>query len=117
VLSDLEITEVKLKYIGKKRTPDYDCHSLMRDILQSRGCYVPSPDILEQSVSRFFVEVDEPEPGDVVQFELADRRLHLGVFLGRGEVINCMKDHVCVIRLRNASSRVKGFFRHRGMLD
>jgi len=58
------------------------------------------------------VAKDEMLPGDVIAFKIPGNYLHVGVYLGDGKVIHCMRDDTMErCRLSLIERRIEGIFR------
>jgi cell wall-associated NlpC family hydrolase len=60
-------------------------------------------------------EVESPEPYDLILFRLRSMPTHLGVYIGKGKFIHCMRDSGTSVEKLNSivwKERVVGYYRH-----
>lgn len=113
---------------GRDVSKGLDCWGLLREAMARFGKHIPDVSVsayatreiarMYQQVCRGFVQVQEPEPGDVVAMaidpEAFDVIQHAGVFVGGGKMLHTIeKTGSIMVRVDHPywKNRVKGFYR------
>lgn len=112
------------------RGPDaYDCWGLVREICRRGGILLPDhassakPEEqgagIKEDAERYYIAVPEPQPLDVVLFQLLPRYVtHCGVYVGGGRFVH-ITQKTSVAREELASpiwiDKIRGFYRFRGV--
>ena len=124
----IDVTEyIGLPFEPGGRGPRYDCWGICRLVYADRlGITLPLhtgyAETLTGETSRLMVsaraewrEVAEPEPYDVVMFNVDGKPNHIGLVIGGGFFLHTTREKDCCIEqyTRPAyASRIDGFFRH-----
>ena len=62
-----------------------------------------------------WVEVDRPEPWDVVVLRLKNQPMHVGIYIGNGKMIHCMYGVGTTVEVLNSycwRNRIVGYYRY-----
>ncbi len=123
----------RAKYVGRAYDGDnYHCWHLCMSIYEDNGITLPDfgftddsfrPSaeairevnrLVEGECKRSWVQVDEPEIGDVVLFEQGRRRHHAGIYVGNQQVIhNCPNvKQVVIQRVRAVTASGRKYWRY-----
>jgi cell wall-associated NlpC family hydrolase len=122
-----DLIGVKYKPHGRDLKDGLDCYGLAIVVLGREGINLPDVfykdtnretnnkimRILENGISH--EKIDAPEKNCIIELTVCGIPSHIGVYIGNGEFIHCLKGYGVVIdKLYKWEGRIKGYYRVNG---